>query len=362
MKTALKKRRITDKTIKIDGSHGEGGGQVVRTACALSALTGSPCRVSKIRAGRHKPGLQAQHCAAIKGLSLLCNAETTPVKIGKKEISFSPGEYSRPSLELDIGSAGSISLVLQALLLASLGSSQALSFTLRGGTDVPKAPSCDYTKNIKLAFLKKMGYPVRLEILQRGYFPVGGGIVKVYIDPPPEDLLEPLDLPEATDATGSHGLAHASASLAKKHINDKLRHRTTKTLTDYLHVPAKIAVQYGETRSPGFGLVLWADTNETIIGASALGNEKTPPEQIAEEASQKLLRTYHTGAAVDPWMGDQILPYMALSSGPSVISVPYLTRHMQTNMWLIQQFLRVRFFCEKESQRTRILCRPTPHP
>ncbi len=362
MKTALQHRQITDKTIEIDGSYGEGGGQIVRTACALSALTGISCRISKIRGGRHKPGLQPQHCTAVNGLASLCNAETSPIKIGKNEISFSPGDFNQPLLSLDIGSAGAISLVLQALLLAALGSSQALSITIRGGTDVPKAPSCDYVKNIKLAFLKKMGYPVKLEILKRGYYPKGGGIVKLHIEPPPKNLLEPLLLPEATDAIGSHGLFNASASLAKKQIGDKLRRKVTKTLTDYLHVPAKIEVQYGEALSPGCGLVLWAETNETIIGASALGNANSSAEQVGEEATEKLFRTYHTRAAVDPWMGDQILPYMALSRDSSVISVPYITRHMKTNMWLVQQFLKVRFYCEQENQRMRIHCQPLPTP
>jgi RNA 3'-phosphate cyclase len=288
----------------------------------------------------------------------LCDAETSPLKVGSAEVTFEPGKLRAAELDLDTGTAGSIGLVLQSLLLAGIGLSGPWSSVLRGGTDVPNAPSCDYLKNVKLALLARMGYRVGLRIIKRGYYPKGGGIVQVQLDPPQDGLLEGPNLPMATETIGTHGLSHASSGLSRRRVAERQRRHATKALTDLLHIPAKIDVEYGPTRSAGSGLLVWAKTKDSVTGASALGAPQKPAEEVADEAVEMLLRTYHTHAAVDPWLGDQILPYMALSQGPSVISVPYLTRHMKTNMWVIQRFLNVRFFGEEQDQRVRIECVP----
>jgi len=343
--------------VELDGSHGEGGGQIVRTACALSALTGVSCRISNIRGGRKQPGLRPQHCAALSGLASLCGAETSPIQVGTTEVSFAPGALRAAALDLDTGTAGSIGLVLQSLLLAGMGLPGPWRALIRGGTDVPASPSCDYIQNVKAVILARMGYRVGLRILRRGYYPKGGGIVQVQLDPP-EGLLEGLDLPVATETTGSYGVSHASSGLSQRRVAERQRRQAVKGLTDLLHIPSKIAVEYGPTRSAGSGLVVWARTIDSVAGASSLGAPQKSAEQVADEAVEMLMRTYHTRASIDPWLGDQILPYMALSRGPTVISVPYLTRHMQTNMWVIQRFLNVRFGCEEQEQRIRIECRP----
>lgn len=350
--------RFPEGVIEIDGSYGEGGGQIVRTACALSCLTGVACRIRQIRAGRRNPGLRAQHCTALKGLALMCSAKTSSLKVGVEQISFSPNSIQKTELDLDTGTAGSVSLVLQALLLAALGSSsREIRFLLRGGTDVPGAPSCDFVKHVKLNVLQKMGYRVDLRILKRGYYPKGGGIVKVKVRPPEGTLLEPLQMPSAaTDPLSSQGISHASDDMAKRHVAEKQGRAAARILTQYMHVPAKVDVEYGSTRSTGSGVVLWARTNESVWGASALGRSDKSSEQVADEATEKLLRTYHTQASFDPWLGDQILPYIALSRGPSVFSVPRVTRHMKTNMWLVQQFLNVQFYCESQEQRVLVHC------
>ncbi len=350
--------RIGDGRIHLDGSFGEGGGQIVRTACALSALTGVSCRISHIRARRDRPGLRAQHCTALKGLARLCNAATSRLKVGATEVTFDPGPLRAVELELDTGTAGSVGLVLQPLLLAGLGLPGPWTVLVRGGTDVPKAPSCDYLRHIKLVFLAGMGYRAELQIMKRGYFPKGGGIVRLHVTPPEDGLLQPLHLPVAADATGSHGISHASSRLAGDKVAERQRKSAIKGLTDFLHIPSKIRVEYGPTDSTGSGLLVWATTNDSIVGASSLGTSKKSPEQVAGHAVEMLLRTYHSRATVDPWLGDQILPYMALSRAPSIISVPYLTRHMQTNMWVIQRFLNVRFFCKERDQRIEIECLP----
>jgi RNA 3'-phosphate cyclase len=213
-------------------------------------------------------------------------------------------------------------------------------------------------KNVKLVMLAKMGYRVDMRTLRRGYYPKGGGVVEIRLEPPEAGWLEELDLPMATDTLRARGISHASSELSQRRVAERQKNKATKALTNLLHIPAKIDVQYGPSRSAGSGLLVWAETDDSVVGGSSLGAPRKTAEQVADEGAERLLRTYHTRAAIDPWLGDQILPYMALSRGPSVISVPFLTRHMKTNMWVIQRFLNVRFLCEEEDQRVRIECVP----
>jgi len=204
-----------------------------------------------------------------------------------------------------------------------------------------------------------MGIHVHFQILKRGYLPAGGGMVQARVAPYETGLLRPLVFPEeGSEAVGSWGISHASSALSRSREAEKQERVAERRLTDALHVPARVVTEYGTSKSKGSGLVLWARTADSVFGASALGKTGTHGEKVAEEAVEKLLKTYHTRADLDPWLGDQILPYLALSRGPSVISVPRITRHMTTNMWLLQQFLNVQFFCEQRDLRTVVYCTP----
>jgi len=350
--------RIEQGVIRIDASYGEGGGQIVRTACALSALTGIACELTRIRAGRSKPGLRPQHCAAVRGLAKLCCASCSPLKPGLEELSFSPGRLSAKDLTLDTGTAGSVGLVLQGLLIAGVGLDRPMRILLRGGTDVPFAPPADYVRSVLAPLLGRMGYRVDVSVLRRGYYPKGGGVVDVHVRPPETPLLKPLDIPASTEASCCYGISHAARVLCERKVAERQRKRAQRKLTDFLHVPAKIAEEYGSSNSPGSGIVVWIETQESILGASALGETGKSAEEVAEEAAERLFRTYHSRASLDPWMGDQILPYLALSDGPSTVSVPNLTRHMQSNMWVLERFLNVRFRIEEAGTHVRVRCEP----
>jgi RNA 3'-terminal phosphate cyclase (ATP) len=203
-----------------------------------------------------------------------------------------------------------------------------------------------------------MGYRAALRIVRRGYYPKGGGIVQLEVEPPSGGLLEPICLPVAAETLGSFGISHASSGLSGRKVAERQKKQAAKGLTQLLHIPSKIDAEYGTADSPGSGLLVWATTDGSVVGATSLGAPDKSAEQVADHAVEMLMRTYHARASVDPWLGDQVLPYMALSRGPCTISVPYLTRHMQTNMWVIQKFLNVRFYCQEEDQRVRIECIP----
>lgn len=361
MRVPSHRLRIEQGVIRIDASYGEGGGQIVRTACALSALTGIGCELTRIRAGRKKPGLRPQHCAALRGLANLCHASTPPLKPGLQELYFIPGRLSaKEELRIDTGTAGSVGLVLQGLLIACLGQEGSVRILLRGGTDVPFAPPADYVRSVLTPLLGRMGYGVDVSILRRGYYPKGGGVVDVRIRPPETPLLKALEIPISTDVCSCSGVSHAARGLSERKVAERQRKRAQRILTDFLHVPAKIREEYGSSNSPGSGIVVWIETRESVLGASALGETGKSAEDVAEEASEKLFRVYHSRASLDPWMGDQILPYLALSDGPSTVSVPHLTRHMQSNMWVLERFLNVRFQAEETGSHVRVRCEPEP--
>src|SRR3989338_4881404 len=166
--------------IEIDGSHGEGGGQILRTSIALSAVTGMPVRVSKIRAGRCNPGLQAQHLAGIVACKKICNAQISGASVGSTEIEFHPGNVSGGEYRIDVGTAGAISLVLQAVMIPVLHSGKEFALELTGGTHVKWSPTMDYFNNI---FLWNIGTGVSGAIKKYGFFPKGGGVVNVHVRP-----------------------------------------------------------------------------------------------------------------------------------------------------------------------------------
>ncbi len=359
MKIPANRLRFTEGCVKIDGSFGEGGGQILRTACALSALTGISCRIVQIRGRRGRPGLSSQHWTAIRGLSQLCGAKTSALRVGERELSFTPGALKAADMDLSTATAGSVPLVFQSLLLAALGAPGPVEFILRGGTDVPHAPAVDYVKNVKLVLLKKMGIKVDFQVLKRGYYPEGGGIVRARVLPPEQELLTPLVLnDDDLEAVGSWGISHACSTMKRKQEAERQEKTAERLLTDSLHAPARVETEYYSVKSPGSGVVLWARTGESVIGASSLAREGQRAGSVADEAVERLVRTYHARASMDPWMGDQIIPYVALSSGPSLFSVPTLTRHMRTNMWVTQQFLNVKFYCENKDMKTLVHCVP----
>jgi RNA 3'-phosphate cyclase len=167
--------------LEIDGAHGEGGGQLLRTAAALSVVTGRPVRIGQIRAGRDRPGLAPQHLAAVKALAALCGAQVEGLALRWLELTFVPGLVRSGEYEFDVGTAASIALVLQALLPAAIASGEAFSFAIHGGTEVRAAPPMDYLGHVLVPLLAKMGARVSIELVRRGYYPRGGGEVRVAV-------------------------------------------------------------------------------------------------------------------------------------------------------------------------------------
>lgn len=336
--------------IEIDGSYGEGGGQILRTAVALSAFLSAPCKITRIRHGRPKPGLRPQHLASVKALAELCRAEVTGLHLNSQEITFNPGEVTGGELRVDIGTAGAIGLVLQTLMLPAITLPSPLRLTVTGGTDVPWAPTVGYLDAVAFAVLERMGYRAEMTVTKRGYYPRGGGEVSVELK---RAALSSLQLLDPGEILMIKGRSHASEALRKRQVAERQQQGAMVALRK-AGVPIEIEVEYGPTPSPGSGIDLWALARHTVLGANALGARGKREEEVGTEAAAALLRQMESGAALDEWMGDQILPFLAAAVGESALSITRVTDHLKTNLWAIDQFLPLETHIREEQMRVLV--------
>jgi RNA 3'-phosphate cyclase len=326
--------------LEIDGSYGEGGGQILRNAVAFSNIFKKPVRITKIRANRPNPGIKAQHYVAIKSIAEICDAEVSGLEIGSPELEFKPGEIKAGRYKFDVGTAGSITLVFQACILACVKAKEPITISLTGGTDVKWSPSWDYFENIYVPLLKKMGINVFPKLILRGYYPKGGGEAVITIKPC--DKLKPLKLKEENEFTNVSGKINISN--LPDHIITRMRHMAIKTFLKN-NIMTSIDVDQTTSLSPGVGITLWAQTKDAILGNTMLGEKSVSSEEIGQNAANNLLKEIESEVNLDIYAFDQILPYMVLAKkqGESSCKIRELTNHASTNMWLLQQFFDAKF-------------------
>ncbi|MBI2959031.1 MAG: RNA 3'-phosphate cyclase [Betaproteobacteria bacterium] len=341
--------------LDIDGSYGTGGGQLVRNAVALAALTGTAMRIRAIRAKRDKPGLAPQHLTAVRAVGEICGARIDGLALRSNEISFDPGPVRGGRFAFDVGTAGSVTLVLQALLPVIIAARRSFRVQVAGGTDVRAAPPLDYLREVLLPLLVRMGADVRLETRRRGYFPRGGGAVEAKAEP---GVLQALKLDAPGRLLRIDGLAHIAHLPA--HIAERMRASALGRLgARAVPVACNTAVLEGEAAvGQGGALVLWAPCEHAVIGAGCVAERGLRAETLGETVAAELAADLDAGAAVDMHASDQILVYLALTSGTSSFTTRDLTEHARTSMWLIEQFLPVRFAVSRAGALTRISVRP----
>jgi RNA 3'-phosphate cyclase len=328
--------------IEIDGSHGEGGGQILRTAISLSSLTEKPVRITNIRANRPNPGLNYQHVVAIKSVVDLCNAEVKGLSKGSKEVEFHPHEIEGGKFHFDILTAGSTTLVLQACLLPSLFAKDRTEFKITGGTDVKWSPPIDYFRFVFAPLLHKMGGEASIVLGRRGHYPKGGGEIIARVNP--VGKLKPLILEQKGDLKSIKGITHVSNLPSK--IANRMKHTALLKLVNYGEVNIS-EEHYPQGKDPahgiGTGIVLLANYQNTVLGANGLGEKGVPAEKVAQNAVEGLLTEMNSSSTLDVHAADQFLPYMALAKGESIFLAREVSNHAKTNIWLIEQFLDVKF-------------------
>jgi RNA 3'-terminal phosphate cyclase (ATP) len=326
----------------IDGAHGEGGGQILRTALALAALTGRSFELTDIRANRPKPGLAAQHLTAVRAAAAICDATLDGDHLRSLSLRFAPrwpalsGDYRFDVAEArEGGSAGSVTLVLQTVLLPLALADGRSNLIIRGGTHVPWSPSIDYVRDVWLPVLSDMGLRAELELLRSGWYPAGGGEIRVTIDGIGGARLAPLDRIGRGALKGVRG--RAVAANLPLHIPQRMSERA-RSLLEAEGVPAVIRADQVQATCPGAAIFLVADYANSRAGFNALGRPGKPSETVAEEAVSLLLAHHRSGAAIDAHLGDQLLLPAALAAGESRFSVERVTRHLVTNSWVLEQF------------------------
>lgn len=322
--------------IQIDGSTCEGGGQILRTACSLSAITKKPCRVFNIRRNRPKPGLMPQHLLGIQALARLCHGRIEGAQPGSEEIKFYPGEMYRGEVSVKIPTAGSITLLLQTLVPPALFARLPVKIVLRGGaTDTFFAPTADYFSHVFLRILEKMGARIKLDVLRRGYYPQGGAESEINIQP---SELKALRLTERGAFIKVLAISGASESLKEKKVAER-QLQGVREILGKLKLPIEERVDYSPAPCPGSRVCLVAEFENTVLGTDGLGKLGKRAEDIGREAALELLKEQKNDSCSDKHLADQIVPYLALTSGKSRITVAGVTGHCQTNMWVTERFL-----------------------
>lgn len=338
--------------LTIDGSYGEGGGQLLRLAAALSAITATPIELVNVRAGREQPGLKAQHLTAVRAVAQIADGSLEGDTLRSTRLRFTPGVARPGDYHFDVGTAGSITLVLQALLPVLLGLAGESSVTVTGGTDVRQAPPLDYFRHVLLGSLARAGVQAECRLLRRGYYPAGGGEVTLRVRPAPL-------LPLALERPGRRGRIGGCAHTARLPLSiaQRMRDSALAQLPPELSAAARVelqAVDPERSAGPGGAVVLWTEHDGATLGAGAVAERGVRAEALGERVGRELAQDLALGATLDVHAADQLPVYLALSRRPAAFRTRELSRHARTAMWLIQQFLPVRFDEQPQDGLTRV--------
>ena len=330
----------TEKIRRIDGSYGEGGGQILRSSLALASLLKQPIEIFNIRKGRSKPGLAPQHLTAVSASRRITSAELEGALLESQSLKFTPNEVTPGDYYFDVAelkrSAGSTSLVFQTLLLPLSFTSKASTLILKGGTHVPFSPPFDYLQEAFLPTLRKLGIHCDAEIRKWGYYPVGGG--EVFFEIEPASGIGPIEIEEPGR------LKEISVLSAVSNLPDHIAQRQAKAASDFLKkMGLKPAVKTKTVLSSREGTYVFilAEFERVFAGFSSLGQRGKPAEKVALEACELFKEYWDSRCAFEPHLADQIILYLALGKGESRFTVSKITQHLLTNAWVVRQFLPV---------------------
>ncbi len=325
--------------LEINGSYLEGGGQIIRTAVALSAITKTPVKIYDIRRGREKPGLKPQHLEAIRTAARICQAETAGLQLDSTELIFIPGKINGGLYTVDTKTAGAITLILQLLTPIAIFADRPLKLDITGGTAVPYSPNILYFAYVFCYYLEKMGMNIEVDVKKHGFYPRGGGNVVVSTNP---GSLIPCSFVEPGSLKQIKALVICSDHLRNARVAERLAISLQNILPE-----AKTKYQYVTADSPGCFIQVLAIFENAVLGFDGLGARGKPAEKIGNEVGELLKKFIAGPVCLDPWMIDQIIPYLALATAKTgektEVKFRELTMHAQTNSWVTKQFLPVDF-------------------
>ncbi len=346
---------MTEREIIIDGSEGEGGGQVIRTSLSLSAITGKPLRIENVRGKRKKPGLFRQHLTALRAAAEICDAEVSGDSLKSSEFSFCPGQIKAGDYDFAIGSAGATTLVAQTTLPILSFADGPSTVTISGGTHNIWAPTFDYLDQAFLPQFRKMGGRAKAEIEAYGFNPAGGGRIRLDIDP--------VTTPERLELNSRGDKRAEQVTALVANLKDSIGKREVKTLLRGLNLhPEQGEVISVESAGPGNCVTLalpFEHVTELIIG---IGQHGVRAESLAKHMVKEAQGFLKTEAAVGPHLADQLILPMALLAGGE-FTTNEITQHTRTNIEIIQRFLDVEITLEQTDRKCwRITVIPTNRP
>lgn len=331
--------------IRIDGGCGEGGGQILRTSVALSAITKKPVEVFNIRAKRDNPGLRPQHVTAIKAVASLCDAGVENLDIGSSMIRFSPNEMHGGSMKMDVGTAGSITMILQAIIPAVSLANKKADVELVGGTDVRWSPTFDYMRYVLRAAYKTLGINFDINVLKRGYYPVGGGVVKASIEPCSK--LNALDMVTAPKVEPK--MISVCSSLPKHVAERQIASALSKLNKENVKCNSYSA-SLEQSHSPGSSILVYSTSDYgPFIGGDSIGERGKRAEVVGSEAADNFLDVYLSNAPIDPHLADMLVLPLSLAEGRSKFVVNKASQHLSTNLYIASKIVNCSYEISKSN-------------
>ena len=309
--------------IKIDGGRGEGGGQIIRSAITLSAITGKPVEIENIRKNRKVPGLRPQHLLGVKILSKICQAQVEGLYVNSTSLKFFPSQGLNLDLQEDIGTAGSIPLILQVLAPAVSLMKNSLKLSIIGGTDVPWSPTSDYTKYVLTEALSRIGINFTVDIKKRGYYPKGGGLVETLIQPCTSlntiSLLERKTISAKLLCTYSH----IPKELVEKEVQN------AKTILDKNGFDCQISIKEENAFDKGCSILIFSHDKSSVIGSDGIYQKSLTG--LGESVAKKFIKS---NLGVDLYLSDMLVVPLSLVKETSVYRVEQITKHLETNLFV----------------------------
>jgi len=340
--------------IEIDGSQKSGSGTILRLSVALASILGKPLHIYNIRQNRPQPGLRPQHLEAVLTAAKLCEAKIEGAVLNSRELWFTPRGIKGGRFEAEIGTAGSIPMLIMTVLPICIFAENAVQLHIsRGGTDVSHSPTINYMRNVFLPVLRRMGVNANITVHKYGYYPKGMGEVTLTVEPCKEP--KPLLMEEFGTLKAVKGVS-VCTFLADR----KVAERQAEAAKNYLRergLTAEIQIINDQSNplQKGSSIVLWAETDKgALLGADAIGELRKTSEAVGVESAEKLLAEVSSRATVDVHLADMLVPYVALAKGRSAYLTRALSDHLETNIWLAETLLGVKFKVERVNGLYRV--------
>jgi RNA 3'-terminal phosphate cyclase (ATP) len=331
---------VSPRLVRIDGSQGEGGGQILRTAISLSAITGKPVEVINIRANRVNPGLRPQHIAGIKIIAELFHGQFDNLKVGAEWIRFSPSDrFEGGSVKFDIGTAGSIPLTLMTVVPAVSLSNNSLQIEITGGTDVKASPTIDYIKHVVAKSYLSIGLKFSVDVLKRGYYPNGGGIV--------QSTINPCRRPDTIEFLASRHIepkiisvcSQLPVHVAKRQVSSALVALEKKDIRC-----SNYTASIESANSPGSSILVYCASDQGMyVGGDSIGELGKRAESVGLEAAERFFESILAQATIDPFLADMLIVPLALSKGRSRYRIARVTSHLLTNLRVVSDIIGCKY-------------------